>query len=71
MPPQPKLNFVGYTVEDNAGNNSTDIIAVKPIASNVLNTIRAAGNLPLGSKYLLTDKGDAGIIVTVAAPNYQ
>lgn len=69
MPPEQKLNFVGYTVEDNPGNNSTDIIAVKPITWAALEVLRAAGDLPLGAQYLITDRGDAGIIVDVSAPN--
>jgi len=69
MPPETKLNFVGYTVEDNPGNNSTDIIAVKPIEYSDLLTLQNAGDLPLGAQYLITDKGDAGIIVDVSAPN--
>jgi len=69
MPPEQKLNFVGYTVEDNPGNNSTDIIAVKPIEYADLLTLQNAGDLPLGAQYLITDKGDAGIIATVGAPN--
>lgn len=69
MPQEDKLNFVGYTVEDNPGNNSTDIIAVKPITYAALEVLRAAGNLPLGAQYLITDKGDAGIIVDVSAPD--
>lgn len=69
MPQEQKLNFVGYTVEDNPGNSSTDIIAVKPIEYAGLEILRAAGNLPLGAQYLITDRGDAGIIVDVSAPN--
>jgi len=69
MPPEQKLNFVGYTVEDNPSNNSTDIIAVKPIEYSDLLAIHNAGNLPLGAQYLIIDRGDAGIIVEVSAPN--
>lgn len=69
MPPEQKLNFVGYTVEDNPVNSSTDIIAVKPIEYSDLLTLKNAGDLPLGAQYLITDKGDAGIIATVGAPN--
>ncbi len=69
MPQEDKLNFVGYTVEDNPGNNSTDIIAVKLIEYADLETLRAAGNLPLGAQYLITDRGDAGIIVDVSSPD--
>lgn len=69
MPQEDKLNFVGYTVEDNPGNNSTDIIAVKRIEYADLETLRAAGDLPLGAQYLITDRGDAGIVVDVSAPD--
>jgi len=69
MAQEPKLNFVGYTVEDNPANQSTDIVAVKSIEYADLENLRSAGQLPLGAKYLITDRGDAGIIVDVSAPN--
>lgn len=69
MPQENKLNFVNFVVEDNPGNNSTDIIAVKSVTFVQLQTIVSAGSMPLGAEYLITDGADAGIIVTVSAPN--
>jgi hypothetical protein len=69
MPPQPKLNFVGYTVEDNPGNNSTDIVNVKDITWASLKALKTANNLPVGAWYRITDRYNYQSNGAVGIPN--
>jgi len=66
MPLETKLNFIGYTVEDNPGL-STDVYNIKDETWTKLNTMKTAGVLPVGAWYRITDRynyqsGATGII---------
>lgn len=66
MPLEPKLNFIGYTVQDNTGL-STDIYNIKDETWTKLNAMKTAGTLPVGAWYRITDRynyqsGATGII---------
>lgn len=66
MPLENKLNFIGYTVEDNPGL-STDVYNIKDETWTKLNTMKTAGILPIGAWYRITDRynyqsGATGII---------
>lgn len=69
QPIEPKLNFVGYTIEDNPSNSSIDIINVKEITWENLKNLRDASNLPIGATYKIIDRFNYQSAATGAVPN--
>lgn len=68
MPNEPALNFVGFTVEDQAGV-STDIINVKDIDYLDLVALRDNSLLPVGAMYRIQDRFNYQKNGTAGVPN--